>query len=323
MISASNIYVDPLYYNLNSPEHDVLHHSVVQKGDVATRYIYAEQLWNNQADIHVYRAAKETNVPFNSTPVLVMTNTAGGHTQTFEYADISGEWFVGTKPKDGWTTQIARVHVPAGQTYTSNTELPRLSYLNRAGYQQGINYAGSHLTRVEAAVSPDYQYFLIASIDDNNNGYFSAYYLSDINTALTQAGTNDVNIQNITCRKAFVVSNLVGKIGSIQGYDISNNADYIYISSQYSPSHSDISRKIVQIPWGVDDSANWGRVSLDDQTVLDDYNNSGTKYRTELEGIQLIDTNNVWLTVAYHDTDLPNNRTVMNRIYRVSWTSNV
>lgn len=77
------------------------------------------------------------------------------------------------EPTNKWTTQIARVHISSSTSrYTSNTQLPRLSYLNRAGSQQGINYAGADLKRVEAAVSPDYQYFMIATIDRYNTGYF-------------------------------------------------------------------------------------------------------------------------------------------------------
>ena len=79
---------------------------------------------------------------------------------------ISG--LVGTKPKRHgntyWTTQIARVAVSGyqTQTFTNNTELPRLSYLNRAGSGYGdgsVAYPGKDLVRVEAAVSPNRQYF--------------------------------------------------------------------------------------------------------------------------------------------------------------------
>ncbi|NRN73593.1 hypothetical protein IMAU80627_02153 [Lactobacillus helveticus] len=245
--------------------------------------------------------------------------TAGGHTQTWEYANRTNEWFVGTKPKDGWTTQIARVHISSSTSeYTRNTQLPRLSYLNRAGYQQGINYAGADLHRVEASVSPDYQYFMIASIDNDNRGYFSIYYLSDINAALDNAGTNDVNIQNINCVKAFVIPNLISDIGSIQGYDIDNGANYIYISSQYSPVSNDSrqTRKIVKIPWGDTNSNDWDFVNLDSNATIDNFSGN---YQTEFESMQVIDNNNVWLTVAYHDMNQSNHLTVMNRIYRVSW----
>lgn len=328
MVEASNIAVDQDYYTLNSPSHNVLRRVVVQKGNVASRYVYAEQLWHSQRDVYVFRADKESYVPFNqNNPVLILhgqgSDTAGGHTQTWEYADRTNEWFVGTKPKGDWTTQIARVHISSSTSeYRSNTALPRLSYLNRAGYQQGINYAGADLKRVEAAVSPDYQYFMVVTVDNYNTAYFSAYYLSDINNALDNAGTSDVNIQYLDCKKAFTIPNITnwqaGNIGSLQGFDVSNGANYVYVSSQYSPNSGDNgrNRRIVKIPWGVSDPNQFEWVPLDSNSGID----SGS-YQTELEGIQLIDENNVWLTVAYHD--LSQDLTVMNRIYRVSWNSNI
>lgn len=253
-------------------------------------------------------------------------NTAGGHTQTFEYANESGEWFVGTKPKISsgsttpWTTQIARIHVPTYTQFKSNTDLPRLSYLNRAGSQQGMSYPGEDLERVEAAVSPDYEYFMIVTVDVNGTGYFSVYYLSDINAALDEAGISDVNIENIQSQKAFTIPNITnsGVVGSLQGFDISNGANYIYISSQHSPGYSDTSRKIVKIPWGASDPDQFEYVNLAQGCPLDDF---GSNYQTELEGLQLIDENDVWLTVAYHDMDT--SKTTMNRIFEVSWNSNI
>lgn len=321
MSDIYDAYVDPNYYTLNSPDHNVLRRVVVQKGNVASRYIYAEQLWNSQQDIYVFRANKESYVPFNkNNPILIMDGqngaTAGGHTQTWEYANRTNEWFVGTKPKNKWTTQIARVHISSSTSrYTSNTQLPRLSYLNRAGSQQGINYAGADLKRVEAAVSPDYQYFMIATIDRYNTGYFSIYYLDDINTALDNAGVNDVNIQTLTSVKAFIIPSFVDNIGSIQGYDIDNGANYIYVSSQHSPGYEDISRKIVKIPWGSKNPSEWDFVRLDSNSTINSFSGN---YQTEFESVQVID-NNVWLTVAYHDMDTSTNLTVMNRIYKISW----
>ena len=54
MSDIYDAYVDPNYYTLNSPDHNVLRRVVVQKGTVASRYIYAEQLWNSQQDIFTY-----------------------------------------------------------------------------------------------------------------------------------------------------------------------------------------------------------------------------------------------------------------------------
>lgn len=303
-----------------------------KKGNVGSTYVYALQLLHDGHNIYVFRGNRQQDVNFDkSNPVLRLIgqdgNTAGGHTQTWEYANRSGDWFVGTKPtetteKPYWDRQIARVHIPNYNKIYNNTDLPRLSYLNRGGYQQGINYAGADMLRAEAAVSPDYQYFMLATVDKNPNdsskgynGYFSIYKLGDINDALTSAGTNDVNIQNIKCEKAFMIPNFVGQIGSIQGYDIDNGANYIYVSSQKA---GDTERKIVKIPWGSKNSSNWELVDLTYNSVLDE---DASGYYTELEGIQLIDENDLYLTVAYHQES--DTLTAMNRIYRVSWTSNI
>ncbi|WP_338934772.1 helveticin J family class III bacteriocin [Lactobacillus helveticus] len=331
MIPASNISANLEYRLNNYPSDDDLYHVVVQKGNVGSKYVYALQLLHSGHNIYVFRGNRQTDVNFDkSNPVLRLIgqdgNTAGGHTQTWEYANQSGDWFVGTKPSTTdepyWDRQIARVHIPNYNKIYYNTDLPRLSYLNRGGSQQGINYAGADMLRAEAAVSPDYQYFMLATVDRNPsdsskgyNGYFSIYNLSDINSALNAAGTNDVNIQNIRCVKAFMIPDFVGKIGSIQGYDIDNGANYIYVSSQKA---GDTERKIVKIPWESTDPSNWERVDLTYNSTLDE---DAAGYYTELEGIQLIDENDLYLTVAYHrDSD---KLTAMNRIYRVSWTSNI
>ena len=61
------------------------------------------------------------------------------------------------KASPKWDKQIARVDInPLGKVFYSNTDLPRLAYLNRAG---NYNFAGTELDRAEAAVSPDYSKF--------------------------------------------------------------------------------------------------------------------------------------------------------------------
>lgn len=325
MAYASNVNVS-LQYNLNDYDDgdDDLYHVVVQKGNVGSSYVYALQLLHSQHNIYVFRGSRQKNVNFDkSNPVLRLIGqdgyTAGGHTQTWEYANQSGDWFVGTKPmpnQDNWTKQIARVHIPDGQKIYYNTNLQRLSYLNRAGESYGIGYSGDDMARVEAAVSPDYQYFMIASGDVYHNGYFSLYYLSDINSALNAAGTNPIDIRGIHCVRAFEIPGIAGangSVGSLQGFDVSDGGNYIYISSQFA---GDSDRKIVKIPWGNANPDSWETVDLNPQTILD-----ANGYYTELEGIQLINDNDLYLTVAYHrDSD---GLTAMNRIYRVNWTSNI
>lgn len=186
--------------------------------------------------------------------------------------------------------------------------------------------------RVEAAVSLDHEYFMIITGDNNNNGYFSIYPLSTINSALNSHGTTAVDIRNYSdeCCGGFKLSDLSGingSVGSLQGFDFSFNGStgYIYISSQYSPNSGDggQSRKIVKIPWGDTNPDDWEEVNLrQNPGTIDAVNPQNVPYRTELEGLQLMGDNDVYLTVAYHDPS-QDDLTVMNRIYRVNWSSNI
>ncbi|GBG05488.1 class III bacteriocin [Lactobacillus rodentium] len=296
-----------LKYDLNN-----LHHVVVQASAVSPEQVYALQLLHQQTDTVVYRhPAFGQEVDFeDEEPVLYLKgnnqNLAGSHTQTWIYSGRENRYFVGVKPKKFghtlWATQIARVNLgEAGeQIFNSNTQLPRLSYLNRAGKR----YPGKNLVRVEAAISPDFQTFLIASIDKDHTGHFALYNLAEINKVLDGIEDNpkDINIENLTCLDSFTIPNFNSKyIASIQGYGIDNEKN-IYISSQPSPKQNWLGfaiqsspREIVKIPWGSKIADNWEVINLDKEKLL---NMRG--FVTEFEGIQVIDQNHAYLTVAYH-----------------------
>lgn len=325
-----------------------LHEVVVQKGNVGSSYIYALQLLESGTDAVVYRARKGSSFTKGKyaerlylegpkTKGININQTAGGHTQTWEYAGPAGSredggrennsagWFIGTKSKYNakdkiyWDTQIARVPFHK-QKYENNTQLPRISNLNQAGKKFGLGYDGSTLVRSEAAVSPspNYSYFLIVTVDSAGTGYFSVYDLADVNDALNSVGTGDVNLRthNLSdqCINAFKIDNLIKKVGSLQGYDIDDNLN-IYISSERHPDASNIKskpRKIVKIPWGTTEIGQWDILNLDGYSELDD---SG--YATEFEGIQVNNENDVYLTVAYHDEWTYD--TKKNKIFRITW----
>lgn len=296
---------------------------VVQKGNVTASNIYALQLRNGQTNTYITRGSRSTGY-LNKAPQVVLYgsggNTAGGHTQTWEYANRPRSWFVGTKKdSNGWTKQIARVQFPSAGSvsYRSNTEMPRLSYLNRAGQEYGISYAGADMKRVEAAVSPSYRDLLIASVDYNGTGYFSIYNLNEVNNALDRVeGTGrDVPITNLSCHTAFRIYNFNSTIGSIQGYDIDDERN-IFVSSQHSPEDATDTkreRKIVKIPWGVADDSQWEVAYL-----TDDYLDvSG--HISEFEGVQVIDSNTLYLTVSYHDKSKAKLTSNRHRIFQVNW----
>lgn len=311
-----------------------LHHVVVQATSVDQDNVFALQLLHKQTDTIVYRAsAAHKHVFFDEMAPVVYLNgvnqggKAGGHTQTWVYAGKPGYYFVGVKPKKHgsiyWDSQIARVHVPENgtATFTSNTEMTRLSYMNRAGYGYGKNdvpYPGKELERLEAAVSPDNTKFLVASIDLNHVGHFALYDLNEINNALDQAGTQDVNIQNLKCLAAFNIPNFnTDPLRSIQGYAI-DNQNNIYVSSQPGPSKGFLGRakkgsprEIVKIPWGEEKSANWEVAVLDEDRTVDSLG-----YVTEFEAVQAVNENELYLTIAYHEKS--DGTTLKNRIYRVT-----
>lgn len=295
---------------------------VVQKGNVTASNIYALQLRSEQHDTYITRGSRSTGV-LNKSPELILYgssgNTAGAHTQTWEYANRSKSWLVGTKPNaDNWAKQIARVQFPSYGTviHYSNTEMPRLSYLNRAGQEFGIDYAGANMKRVEAAVSPSYQDLLIASVDYNGTGYFSIYNLEEVNNALDRVeGTGqDVPITNLSCRAAFRIDNFNSTVDSIQGYDIDDDRN-IFVSSQHSPKNitdTERKRKIYKIPWGVADDDQWEVAELNDDYL------DVSGHISEFESVQVIDSNTLYLTVSYHDINngLKSNR---HRIYEIDW----
>lgn len=315
-------------------EFENLHHVVVQASDVGSKYIYALQLLHKQTDIAVFCAEKGHKHVFfdESNPIVMMTDKAGGHTQTWTYSGEKGRWFIGTKPKKHgsilWDTQIARVDLSNGPIQVdSNTQLPRLSYMNRAGYGFGDNSVpipGSQFERLEAAVSPDYKKFLVASIDLNHTGRFALYDLDEINQALDQAeaDNSDVNIQNLHCLGAFAIPNFnTDIVQSVQGYDIDEDNN-IYVSSQLGPKEDFLGlakegkpREIVKIPWGETNPDNFEVADLTHNKTVDSLG-----YVTEFESIQVLDANNIYLTVAYHKKS--GLTTLKNRVYKIEGFGN-
>lgn len=290
--------------------------AVVQKGNVGSKYVYGLQLRNSQLETHVLRGYRG-NV---TTPVLTLVGSAAGHTQTWEYSGRSGQWFVGTKNKNKWASQIARVDIRYKSYASSNTEFPRLAYLNRAGNPED-QCSGDEMKRAEVAVSPDYSMLLIATIENNGTGHFSIYDLNVINNALDAAGNNGfVNMGDYQCETSFTVYGLYGSVlNSVQGYDLDNFGN-IYITSQASPSLSDGAwtthhKEILKIPfYARNDQSQWENVNLSAFRGLDI---SGE--HTEVESIQIIDENHGYLTVAYHANVGGKNKTVSNKIYEISW----
>lgn len=297
---------------------------VVQKGNVGSKYVYALQLYNGHT--YVLRGLRDDNtstVNLNTSNKVDLTSSAGGHTQTWEYAggtdkyNYSSGWFIGTKGQRtgnyDWDIQLARISFPT--TASSNTQLVRLSHLNRAG----SGFDGSELYRTEAAVTPDYSKLMVVALDKSNNAYFGLYNLSEVNQKLnakqSSSGTQGhVPLTDLTCEDSFIIWNITNDIPSLQGFDIDNDYN-VYVSCQPKPDDNGqqgLPRMIVKIPWNDNNSANWYKADYSDYNSTLDINN----HVTEFEGIQVIDDNSLYLTVAYHNT-LQDLKTDINKIFKI------
>ena len=311
------------------------HRSVVQKGNIGSTYLYALQLRNSQKDTFVLRGTTG-NV---TSQVLVLTGAAAGHTQTWEFSGQKNKWFIGTKFKNDWASQIALVDIKKnmGRTVYSNTEFPRLAYLNRAGRgtdYSGNTYTGDMFKRAEAAVSPGYDTFLLATVDIYGTGYFTLYDMAEINSAFNNLADPNgyVNMQNVRYKETFIVPNFVslykgnaikskGIIDSIQGYDL-DDAGNIYVTSQKSPSLGSNGKwtthhkEIVKIPANHrTDSNYWDHVNLSAWGGIDI---SGK--HSEVESLQILNEDHAYVTVAYHAKVNGSNKTVLNKVYELSWS---
>lgn len=297
---------------------------VVQKANIGHTYTYVLQMYKNNT--YVSRAKNGASIS-SPTPGLTLVGrtgaeikagknkyAAGGHTQTWEYAGPTGDgsWFIGTKPNDDrWTTQIARVKYNSGRV-SNNTQMARIS--NLVEITNG-DWHGKHIKRVEAAVSPNYKYLMIATVWTDNSGHFGLYELPKMNALLNGNPGGNVTVSELKqCQAGEVIDidNFVGRIGSIQGYDIDDDLN-VYVSSQYDPTHADSNkRKIVKFSWEQPGALN--TLDLTGDTRL---NQNFAGYPTELEGIQVIGNNDLYLTVAYHNKNGVG--TIGNQIFRVKW----
>ena len=315
-----------LVYRLNG-----MHHVVAQVGVVNGDHVFALQLLHSAHDVLVYRKHEglTKNIDYTD-PHLVMMGF--GHTQTWVAANDKDEYFVGAKPNSGnWTTQIARVKYPRllPERYTSNTQLPRLSHLNHV---TDVPYDGhDHLHRVEASVSPNGKYFMIASIWDDGSGHFGLFDLNEVNQKLNENGTKNTPITDLHCLSAFHIDNfdnpsvapdeeMLQMIDSVQGYAIDDDKN-IYISNQLSPKIDHAtgevttwSRKIVKFPWGETNPENWQVAMIDGIDLPDRY--------SEVESIHVQAPDDIYLTVAYHQKYVKDGefklRTLENQIFHIS-----
>lgn len=308
---------------------------VVQKANIGKSWTYALQMYKN--DTYVCRAHnvgmggkldKMKQVLFlkgrSAKQIREGKNkqAAGDHTQTWEYAgpNAKEKWFIGSKTKDSqWSIQIARVNIPG--THTENLNMTRISNLVEIS-EDPEAWHGQHVKRVEAAVSPDYNYLLIATVWTNNSGHFGLYNLPAVNEYLNHHMGQNTTVQTLKDEGYLIkyvdIDDFVRRIGSIQGYDI-DEYNNVYVSSQYAPNTPGVTeaeqkiRKIVKFnldnPYGT-----WNPLDLtNDYRVNENYENN----LSEFEGIQVRDVNDLFLTVSYHGKG--GKGTVGSQVFHVKW----
>lgn len=323
--------------------------AVVQKGNKGGTYVYGVQARHGVTTV---LRGPEGSV---NTTILRLSGDASGHTQTWEFAGNrikndgtkrAGQWFIGVKPSNityssiKWAKQIARIDIrKTRRDHSSNTDFPRLAFLSYAGSNP---YGGKYMTHEEAAISPDYTKLLIASVESNHIGHFTIYDLDYINQKLDEAGTNYVSLKGLSYIDSFTINNLYDSdakpndntdyiLNSIQGFDIDNSGN-IYISSQQAPkmtnkktgsyANGTYHKQVVIIPYDArsdEAEAQWTSLNLSAWGGLDI---SG--HHTEVEGIQVLDENTFYLTVAYHaKKKLARNHyksyTYFNKMFKLQW----
>ncbi|RVU71462.1 MULTISPECIES: helveticin J family class III bacteriocin [Lactobacillus] len=294
-----------------------LYPTVVQKTTVKGKHIYALQEVNEDTIISAARRPHHRRTAhFSMHHQLVLRNF--GHTQTL-VATSKDHWLVGARPVQfrgeeySWDTELARVRFPkrGHKTIVHLSKIPHLTHLNYATDMSQKKF--SRVKRSEAAISPDYKWLLIATVDTHNNGHFAVYHFKTINHALDKASHRKykgINLKHHKPVSAFHIRHFFGKhLNSIQGYAIDNHCN-IYISREHTPTgrNSSYPREIVKIKWHQTNHKKWRHYHV---------NTRHWKHvATELEGIE-INGNKLRVTVAYHERNYTH-RVTKNRIYQVA-----
>lgn len=172
-------------------------------------------------------------------------------------------------------------------------------------------------------IAPDYGTFLLLIIDNDGNAYFVLYDLNEFNILLDKRNKKKISLKQMEYLSEFKITDFKNIIGSFQGFGIDNKLN-IYISSEYAPtvkSYFSHDRKIIKIGWDSADPSDWRILDMSDDTILD-YENCTTEFKS----IQVIDEDDLFLTVSYYKLKIDENfnRNVeqeCNRVFEVKWST--
>ncbi|WP_125581066.1 helveticin J family class III bacteriocin [Levilactobacillus cerevisiae] len=279
----------------------------VQKTYIGAKYIYVQQLVDQQQNMIISRALKPgsgvSEVNFKGAEVTRFNNF--GHCQTLDFFEGKNKepyWLVTTrsaKATTSWSNQVARITFDK-KVHEGNTSVTRLSNISSA-YPTSFK-----MKRLEAAVSTDKKKILIASIDTNDTMHPVLYDVAQINAVLDR-------VESTHGQKSLseVKGGLFGKVipsfakaansyGSIQGLELSDGKA-IYVSGGGVDAKAPVISKFY-----------WNSTTRSSLISLSHSDWNG--FFPEPEGLQLGST--LSITVANHQIG-QGNPTVANNVYEV------
>lgn len=217
----------------------------------------------------------------------------------------------------------------------------------------------SNLPRIEFAIDPSDQKFALVVGFDDKNLYLNTYHLDNSNVFsndgfISQLMDNafeameldlnedtwddnhkdNPNVFNLTLTSsglmysAKVAIDDLKKIKdqdtfSFQGFTI-DQVGNVYISSRFAPGKKHPEDKnpalLVKIPnFGKADPKNWQYVDLKKVTKLKDKSIYSKGCNLEVEGIQALTENQIWVTCSYHEKDKNNKPIDKSKVFCVSF----
>ncbi len=290
----------------------------VQKVYVGTQYLYVLQMYKGSQIISRCPMRPFAEVAQTVTVQDHMTLTNFGHGQTLDWYSHNGKdyFLVTTKPNEReWSTQVGRIQYKAGATINGNTDITRLSSINRA---QKSGASIGTLVRTEAAVSTSGKEILILAIADNGAGknaksVFTRYKLKELNDLWDKYEKKNISAGDEAVKRTAIDTltingSLYSKTmnHSIQGLDLSDGAA-IYISSGAQGTQPAISKSY------------WSSNTINKGKYVDSRYWPISKGLVETEGLQL-KGKYLFLTLAMHSNPdgHPDNHVAENLVYYVN-----
>lgn len=244
------------------------------------------------------------------------------HTQTLIPAikGLSNVWFVGihgahtTKSDINWAQDFARINI------ASDTDMSQP--VDTESRIVDVDTLVPNTTRTEAAITPDFKYFVIFVNDSTNDLHIFVYSLSMINQLLNKSTVVDLADKTIKPAKTWIIKDFKQYCPSVQGFSLDNNLT-IYASCQKAAKVDSETgllnidnepRRVAIFPWQ----------NLDNTTIINLCSGMlvlstppASLATTELEGLQFTAQHQLQLLVMEHQVI---GKTLMS-IQTINWQS--